>query len=385
MIYALGALIGFSQSLLTYVAATFFTEKVGSDDVGVYYFIAYVVVLIILINLHKLTRTWGKSNILRLAISGEIFMMGVMLASISPWLSVLALMGYFIFDGLMAVSMDVILESYSRDSSSGRIRGVYLTICNCGFILGPKLSSWLLGKFDFSAIFLLVLFIKSIVLLLVIFGLKQVNNGQPIPRITVPELLSRAWKRKSIIKIYYISCALEFFYGMMVMYSTLYLINSGISWDNVGSILMIMLLPFVFFEYPLGWLADKYWGEKEMLVFFLVWQAIATIGLYFISSTALWVWALAMLLTRVGAAAVQVLRDSYFYKRIDGADVDLIDFFRTAAPVGYIAAAVFSAILLRWLGLREMFLVNGLVVFSAVIPAIRLKDNLSEYERNHSA
>lgn len=374
----MAALIGFSQSLLVYVSASYFKQQSGQTDVGSFYFVSYLIVLVLLVNLHKFVRVWGKSNILRLAIAGEVLSLSLALVNYSPWLGIVALILFLIFDSLMNVSMDVVLESYSRDNASGRIRGVYLTIFNIGFIFGPKLSSWLLENYGFAMIFITVLILKSLILLFVVTGLGHIVNGHPDSRATVRELLAKAWHRGSIRKIYYISWALEFFYGLMIIYSSLYLKDLGLAWGQIGTILMIMLVPFVFFEYPLGWLADKKWGEKEMLVFFLIWQGLFTGVLYFISAPSVWLWALGMLATRIGAASVAVLRDSYFYKRIDGEDVDLIDLFRTSAPMGYITAAAASAILLNWLGLRELFLVNSLVLLSAVVPAIRLKDNLSE-------
>ncbi|NTW22977.1 MFS transporter [Candidatus Falkowbacteria bacterium] len=381
IIYSLAAMVGFSQSLLIYVAASFFKQQSGQEDVGGFYFVAYLIVLVLLVNLHKFVRVWGKSHILRLAITGEIMSLSLMLVGYSPWIGIVALIMFLIFDSLMNVSMDVVLESYSRDNSSGRIRGIYLTILNVGFIFGPKLSSWILENYGFAMIIIMVLILKSLILLFVFSGLGHIVNGHPDIRSTVKELLAKAWHRGSIKKIYYISCALEFFYGLMIIYSSLYLKDLGLSWGQIGTILMIMLIPFVFFEYPIGWLADKKWGEKEMLIFFLIWQGIFTGLLYFITVPSVWIWSLGMLATRVGAASVAILRDSYFYKRIDGDDVDLIDLFRTAAPIGYIMAAAASAILLNWVGLRELFLVNALVVLSAVVPAIRLKDNLSEAEQ----
>lgn len=385
LIYGLGALIGFSQALLVYVESSFFRQQSGQEGVGIYYFAAYLLALVLLVNLHKLVRVWGKANILKLAIAGEIAMMAVILTSGNPWHAILALVFYMVFDSLMSVSMDVVLESHSRDAASGRIRGVYLTIWNLGFLAGPKLSSWLLLRYDFDAIFLTVLALKSLILLGVAAGLGVVAGNHLKERLTVGALLAKVWRRKSIMKIYYISFALEFFYALMIIYSPLYLRDLGLSWDQIGLILVLMLLPFTLLEYPLGWLADKRWGEKEMLVFFLLWQALSTAALYSISGPTAWLWALGLFTTRIGAAAVQILRDSYFYKRIDGDDIDLIDFFRTAAPLAYMVAAAGSVLLLNWFGLKEMFLVNALVVLSALPAALWLKDNLSEAEQRQAA
>ena len=72
---------------------------------------------------------------------------------------------------------------------------------------------------------------------------------------------------------------------------------------------------------------------------------------------------------------IEVLRDSYFYKRIDGEDVDLINFFRTAMPVGNVFAALASFILLFFFSLKWVFILIALVIFSALIPAWRLAEH----------
>jgi len=53
-------LFGFAGALLSYVLSDYFRLALKSDNVSVFYFIAYVVVLIGLLNLHKLVNKLGK-------------------------------------------------------------------------------------------------------------------------------------------------------------------------------------------------------------------------------------------------------------------------------------------------------------------------------------
>ncbi|MEI6588255.1 MAG: MFS transporter, partial [Candidatus Moraniibacteriota bacterium] len=137
-------------------------------------------------------------------------------------------------------------------------------------------------------------------------------------------------------------------------------------------IFSVMLLPFVVLQYPMGFLADKKMGEKKLLIFALFIMAFSAIAVYLTNSPSALIWSLVMLGTRIGAAMVEILRDSYFYKRIDGDDVDLIGFFRTAMPVGYILAASLSFVFLLFLPLSAIFILSALVVFSALVPAFYL-------------
>jgi hypothetical protein len=90
------------------------------------------------------------------------------------------------------------------------------------------------------------------------------------------------------------------------------------------------------------------------------------------------VWTMILVLGRIGAALAEILKESYFYKRIDGNDVDIIDFFKTSGPVAYIAATAISGIILTFLSINFIFLVLAIICFSAFYPTFRLVDNRSE-------
>ena len=377
LVYGLAAFIGLSQALLVYIASSYFQQLSGRQGAGVFYFIAYLVIFIGLLNFHKLVKFLGKSIILQLCMLGEIIALLILIFSNSALLSIVALIGYLIFMDLVNVGLDIILETFSRDQSSGRIRGYYLTLYNLGYVFGPLISGFMLVHFNFVGIFMTLVIIKSIILAIAFWGLSGVNhnfNG----RDSIIGIIKKVIVHKNILRIYYISFALEFFYAIMVIYSPIYLISLGLSWQNIGYIFSVMLIPFVFFEYPLGWLADKKWGEKKMLIFFIGWLAVTVFLVYLTKSNQVWVWMLILLATRIGAASVSVLRDSYFYKRIDGKDVDVIDFFRTAAPVGYMLATGLAAVILQLAVVKNVFLLVVIVVLLALVPALKLQNNRCE-------
>lgn len=380
-------LIGFTEALIIYMASSFFKEMSGYDSVGIFYVLIYLLFLVALFNLHKVIRRFGKSNVLKLVFIGQIAVTLFLLIVSNNWLRVVGLSLFLLCDQLLLVNLDIMIESFSSDESTGRIRGSFLTILNIGFITGPKISTWILSAFGYNVIFLIVLLLKLVALSLVQVRLSNVNHAFRA-KASVKTLISKAWKHPDIRHIYYISFALECFYALMIMYSPIYLHSIGLSWAQIGSVFTIMLIPFLFFEYPIGWLADKELGEKEMIIFFLSGLTVALAWIYQFDQPSVWLWAFALFMTRVAAAGLEILRDSYFYKKIDGSDVDLIDCYRTARPVAYITAAALSAIAIHYSSLHEIFLLAGVMVLSGLYPAWRLKDNLSEREvlllaRNH--
>ncbi|MFZ2188750.1 MAG: MFS transporter [Candidatus Moraniibacteriota bacterium] len=366
--------LGFSQAVLIYVMSSYFKEASGTENVGGFYFIAYSILLLILLNMHKLARTLGKTSVFLLVLVFKIISLIFLTNSHPSSWGIFVLMLYVISSGLEWVSLDTILESFSCDKESGRIRGKHLTILNAGFLLGPFVSTRLLGRFDFSGIFLFLLIFNILVFFYALLKLRD-TNGKTSTDISVIDLLRKVYKRKNVLYIYYISFVLEFFFALMIIYMPIYLMDLGLNWDQIGIIFSVMLLPFVVLQYPMGFLADKKMGEKKLLFFALFIMAFSAILVFLTNSPSVLVWSLVLLLTRIGAAMVEILRDSYFYKRIDGDDVDLIGFFRTAMPVGYILAASLSFVILLFLPLSVIFILSALVVFSALVPAFYLSEN----------
>jgi len=114
----------------------------------------------------------------------------------------------------------------------------------------------------------------------------------------------------------------------MVIYTPIYLNQHlGIDWTQIGMIFTIMLLPFIFLQFPLGRLADTRLGEKEIMAIGFGILVVSTAALSFITTTSFWVWALALFATRVGASAVAVMNETYFFKKTNDTDADLLEFF----------------------------------------------------------
>lgn len=379
MLHALSVLIGFTEALVIYMVSSYFKEFSGREAVGIFYVGAYVMFLLTLFNYHKLVKSFGKTRMFKAVLMAQLAITLVLIFSPFAWLKLLAMMLYLLCENLLLVNLDIVIEAFSTGHNSGRVRGSHLTILNFGFILGPILSTWLLATGGFSLIFGIALILKIGLLAILWFGLGKVANKFR-ERETVGQLIKKALANQDIRRIYYISFILDTFYALMIIYSPIYLRSLGISWADIGIIFTVMLVPFLFFEYPIGWLADKELGEKEMIIFFLSWMALSVAFVYQLDKPDVLMWSLALLATRVGASAIQILRDSYFYKKIDKDDIDLIDFYRTSMPMAYIVSAGLSAVVLNFYGVREIFLLAAVLLMTALIPAWRLRDNLSERE-----
>lgn len=392
VITSLAFFIGFSQAASIYVLSTFFEGVVGTSNVGYFYAGANAVFLLILLNLHWIVKKIGKSEIFSLACLFEILILCLLIYLKVTHLSAYLAAMYIVFSMIVWVVLDIILEGFSEDKSSGQIRGLHLTLYNSGILFGPFVSFWIISTDNkeklssiigstatslangFDGIFMLVIAVCVLILAIFIYTFRRVQHEHK-KRLHIKVALINFWKKKNLVRIYYVSFVLEAFYALMIIYMPIYLReNAGLSLEEIGIVFTIMLIPFVLIQYPAGILADKKYGEKEFLIFSLILMAISTGAIYFISSQAVLIWAIVLFINRIGVALVEVLRDSYFYKQIDGEDVDSIDFFRTAMPVGYILAAMLSSILLFFFSIEVVFLIIVTVILTGLYPAFRLKD-----------
>ena len=370
---------GFLDAFFIYVLSTYFSTVSGNDNVGIFYLISYSGVLLGLFFLHRLIRYIGKARVLYLTLGVGILASTLLTVMAVSWLSVVVVFALIIATNLTWVMLDILLESFSKDQVSGRIRGSYLTIMNAGLLVAPFLSVKTLDRYYYEGIFFVLIIGFSIVFLLSIIGFRE-DNKVSLEKLVLFSTTRKMFREKNLLRIYHVSFSLEFFYALMIIYTPIYLRSLNFSWDEIGILFTVMLVPFVLLQYPLGVLADRYFGEKELLIGSIAIALIATMVLPFLSEGGIVVWGLFLFLTRVGVAGIEILRDAYFYKQIDGNDMDVIAFFRTTRPVANIVGAILSGITLLFFPLQTVFFIVAFMLFLSLVQCFFLQDTPGELE-----
>lgn len=375
-------LFGFSSAFPLYVASSYFEEAIGTSNVSGFYGAIFTVVLVLLSFVHTIVRKIGGSAFfLALLLVCAFAHVPLVMLPVSA-IGTGFLIVYFAAATVAWVALDIVLEHFSEDRRSGRIRSAHLTAMNAGLLLAPLLSTSLLERFGFSGVFSVSLVLFSVLFfcsLFALYGINTLRNALPVSPIGI---LRNAFRRKDVLKIYAISFAMEFFYATMIVYTPIYLRSLGMEWSDIGIVFTVMLVPFVLIQYPLGVIADRRTGEKELLLVSILIAGLSTTTVSVVSGRTVFVWALILFVTRIGIAAIEILRDSYFYKRIDSGNDELIAFFRTASPVSNIAAALSTGAWFLFFPLWSVFLIPGGMLLLALVPAFFLEDNPSERERS---
>lgn len=372
-------ILGFFGALLLYILSAYFAEVSGSSNVSIFYLAIYAGTLMTLFLLRPIIRRVGKVRLLFLSLSVTVFCLSL-LTHLSPsWLPVAILLLMLMFDSITWVTLDIILEGFSSDGMSGRIRGMNLTIMNMGVLFAPYFSTRILDRFGYDGVFFAMLLGYILIFLIALVFLRN-DNGAFREVLNPERTFQKMLRERDLLRIYGISLSLEFFYALMTIYTSLRLLEIGFSWNEIGIIFTMMLLPFVLLQYPLGALADRKMGEKELLIGTLVIIMLATGALYYLNTKSVLIWGALLFLTRVGAASIEVLRDSYFYKQIDGDDMDIIAFFRTARPIAGILGAAISAGLLVLFPIKSVFFIVAVFFIPVIFSTFFLRDTKSERE-----
>src|SRR3989339_429626 len=351
--------ISFHYSLIIYVNSTFLNNFFSETQVSSLYVIGSIVNTLLLLYASRILEKIGIYKFAIYCIFIEFFStLGLAITS-TPFLIGLYFLIHLIAISLLLFNMDVFIEIVSKDDSlTGSIRATYLTVANITIVIGPSIVALLLYKNNYSLVY-----IASCMFLVPLYyffkRLKSVKNPE-VKHIKIKETISEYIKNKNLFNILVSNFLLQLFYAFMVVYVPLYLEKYiGFSWSEIGLMFTIMLLPFVFFELPIGEMADEKYGEKEFLTVGFIVMGLTTLFLSFITAKVFWMWATLLFITRIGASFVEISSESYFFKQVHPDKSDVISFFRMNRPISFIIAPLLATLTLQFISFQYIFILVG--------------------------
>jgi MFS family permease len=136
----------------------------------------------------------------------------------------------------------------------------------------------------------------------------------------------------------------------------------------------IGVIPYLVLEYPLGYIADKWLGEKEFLMTGFSILSISLIGMWFLHDASFWWWVGVMVLSRIGAAMVESMTEVHFFRHVTERDASIITAFRALRPLGSVVGPLIASLALIYLSLPVTFVVFGVVMLLGIPLAYSLVD-----------
>ena len=343
-IFLLGFLFALHIALIAYVNSSFLSLFLAEKNVGLLFTIGSIVSIIMLLVTPKILRKIGSYKFLLWSVGINGLFLFLLSTIKSSWLVIPIFISYFAINGVIIFSLDELLEISTKNRAVGKIRGLYVTTVSSAWIIAQGVSGTIINNFSFSTLYLFSALIMVVVFLISCISLRNLPDPK-YDRVPILKSIVVFFKNKNLARSYKINFLLQFFYASMVIYTPIYL-NShiGFNWSEIGIIFMIMLTPFVILPFPLGKYSDKI-GERKMLILGFTFASLSTLSLFFIKEPQIWIWALILFVTRIGASTIETMSDVYFFKHITPENDEFVGIYRNTTPVAYILAPVVAFII----------------------------------------
>ena len=282
---------------------------------------------------------------------------------------------------LISYTLDLFVENATRNEGyTGHMRGLFLTSGNVALVAAPLLYGVILGTTDDYARIFVATALALIVFMIIITTRKRFLADEQITHAaSLFATLRCLLKDRNIRSVLIANTMLQCFYIWAPVYVPLYLHNVlGYSWDALGPVFALMLLPFLLIELPMGFLEDTFRGARMVMaggfvISGLSFAAFALVG----AGTALSTIAIILVLTRVGAALIEITAETTFFREVGGQDAESVSFFRMTRPLGMLLGPLVGSLFLLALPLAYVFLPLGALMFLAIPSALRIKNGYS--------
>ncbi len=310
--------ISINYGALLYLNSTYLGTFFSQTAVSALFLAGAIANVLLFLIAPKLVNLFGKKWLLLVSLVALALSDLGMIFTHTSWGVAGSFILYSVLLFIVYYYIDIFIEEESDDTHTGEIRGTYYTVMNAGIALGPLLLSVLPKEDGYQRVYwlgFLLLIIPILVSLWILLSRKHAHHKVVRPWRILP--FRRWWKMRNIRATTLAKLVLETFFAVAVIYLPLYAHTVvGFEWSELGLMFAIALTPFVLVEWPAGRLADKYWGEKEMMTvgFFLTGTALLTVP--FLPHNFV-VWTTALFISRIGAALVEIMTETYFFKKIN--------------------------------------------------------------------
>jgi MFS family permease len=143
---------------MSYINSSFLALFIDARFVGLVYILGSVVSILMLLISPEIFRKIGGYRFLLLVIGLNTLASLWLAFSRDAFSAVCAFVLGFALNIVVFFSLDELLKIFSKDSSTGKIRGTYLALCNLSWVIAQLLSVIILGDFSLKTIYIVYYF-----------------------------------------------------------------------------------------------------------------------------------------------------------------------------------------------------------------------------------
>jgi predicted MFS family arabinose efflux permease len=376
-LYSLGVIgffYGLHSALPNYFNSSFLETFTDEKMVSVIYLIISALTILGFLSIHSILRKLGNYKVAIILILIQIATFYGLITQTSPNVVIALFIIEMCIVSFISLTLDIFLQKSTTSENTGNIRGHYMTIINMAWVFAPLLGGMLISGDNYKNVFIVAFLLLFPLLYLVYKNFSKFEDSEYIKISTIGTII-KILKSKCTTRIFIINIVLQTFYAWMTVYMPIYLHNNiGFNWTEISIIFTIMLIPFILVEIPLGKLADRKWGEKEIMAISFIILAVATGSLVFLTAKSLVLWAIMLTLTRIGAAGAEIMIETYFFKKINDSNPEILSLFRTTRPLSFFIAPLITTVGLVYLDISFLFVIIGGICLLTLYPIATLHD-----------
>lgn len=377
-LYIATLLLVFHTSVVIFINSSFLEHFVGTAGVGTVYTIGSAVSILVFLFISRVLHAVGNYRLtMSLLVINLIAVMGMAFAD-SLRVAVPLFIVSTIAVTLIFFNLDVFMEKQigEGENGTGSKRGLLLALASLIGAVSPLISTSLVieSTESFTYPYLVSALTLIPVIGIIAFYFKDFEDPK-YNEIKVFDAIRSFWINLNLRATLICQFSLQLFFMFMVVYSPLYLVDViGLSWHEFGIVMFFAQLAYVILEFPIGYVADKYIGEKEMMAFGFLILIVSTSWIAFVTVPSVLVWSVLLFTTRVGASFAEATMESYFFKQIKGSDAQIISFYRVTRPVAYVFGALAASLALLYIPFNLLFVVAAILLLPALFLTFYIED-----------
>lgn len=347
--------------LIIYIVGPYLETLVGVMGAGLVITIGAVITFLLFPIMPHLVRKKGAKKLAIILAFTQAVVLTVLAGSPSAPIAIACVAIACALSPLLAYQLDLLLEATVKEEGvTGRVRTAFMTMGSMALVLAPLIVGFLLDGTDrYDRVFFAAAI--SLTPFIMLFLVEKIPEGAPPRESKIAAVFACMWGDRDFRAVATSYGLLQIFFHLAPLYVPIYLHTVlGMPWDQLGWMFALMVLPFVFLEYPAGYLADRYFGDRLLLVTGFVIMGSAFAALAFVTATTpVAIIVAILLLSRVGAALTEAMVEGHFFRRVSERDPNTVSVFRMMRPGGALVAPALGSTFLVLGGYSMLFLVLG--------------------------
>lgn len=377
MIYPLSVLFMLHNFLTAYINSTYMEQYISAEAVGALFTIGSALAVIAFLFFSHALRAFGNVRLTLLLAVVDLICMVVLGVTEERATAIVAFVALLTVNPLLFLNIDIFSESLigNNETSTGSKRGLALTLMSLAGVVAPLMMGIIVGDSnELSTVYFYSAGIFSVFILFLLFRFRKFSD--PLyPHAKVRSTIRSVWVVSDLRNVMCAHFLLQMFFVWTVIYIPLYLATEiGLPWSEIAAIIAVGMSAYVLFEWPLGYIADRFIGEKEIMALGFVVLAVSSSWIAFMNEATIVGWMVLIFITRVGASMVEASTESYFFKHTTGGDAGAISLFRLLRPLATIFGALLGSAVLLYLPFSLSFIILGAIMVPGIYFTVALKD-----------